>query len=232
MRLVKQTDQLKVINLDGISNDDDNINGFRRHGNLLPTSIRAILCGPSSSGKTNLMLTLLFSKNGLRFENVYVFSKSLYQPKYQFLENILSQIPDINYFPYKENDDILDPADVLCNSLFIFDDVACDKQYKIKEYFCMGRHKLVDSFYLCQSYTHISKHLVRDNANFLILFKQDDLNLRHVYEDHVGTDMSFLQFKAMCAECWKDKYGFLVIDKDSDMNKGRYRKKFDCYICT
>jgi len=42
----------------------------------------------------------------------------------------------------------------------------------------MGRHKNIDSFYLCQTYS--PKHLIRDNANFIIMFKQDDLNMRHI----------------------------------------------------
>jgi len=41
----------------------------------------------------------------------------------------------------------------------------------------MGRHKNMDSFYRCQTYTHIPKHLIRDNANMIIMFKQDDLNM-------------------------------------------------------
>jgi len=31
----------------------------------------------------------------------------------------------------------------------IFDDVACEKQNNIRSDFCMGRHKNIDSFYLC-----------------------------------------------------------------------------------
>ena len=39
--------------------------------------VRAVICGPSGYGKTNVLLSLLESPNGLRFENVYVYSKSL-----------------------------------------------------------------------------------------------------------------------------------------------------------
>lgn len=229
MRFVKQKDQLGIMNFDVCIKEGDP--NSRRHGILLPNTVRGIICGPSNCGKTNVMLSLLFNENGLRFENIYVYSKSLYQSKYQLLETVMKRLPNVKYFPYKENDDIIDPKDARLNSIFVFDDVACDRQDKIRSYFCMGRHKLVDSFYLCQTYTRIPKHLIRDNANFLILFKQDITNLRHVYEDHVGTDMSFDQFKSMCSECWRDQYGFLIIDKDSDINDGRYRKKFDCYIC-
>lgn len=192
----------------------------QKHGPLLPDSIRAIICGPSNCGKTNAVISLIEDPNGLKFENVYVHSKSLNQPKYQYLKRILR--PPLRYF---EGGEVIKP-----NSIMIFDDVACDKQDAMREYFSMGRHKGVDCFYLCQTYSRIPKQLIRDNANLLVLFKQDSLNLKHAYDDHVGTDMTFDKFRQMCAECWKDKYGFLVIDKDS--TEGRYRKGFDCYIST
>ena len=47
----------------------------KRHGDLLPDSIRAIFCGPSNWGKTNSLLALITHPNGLRFENVYIYSK-------------------------------------------------------------------------------------------------------------------------------------------------------------
>ena len=92
------------------------------------------------------------------------------------------------------------------------------------------RHSGVDTLYLCQTYSLVPKQLVRDNTNFLVLFRQDDLNLHHVYNDHVNTDMKYEEFKAMCAEAWKDRYGFLVINKDSPINAGRYRVGFDRFI--
>jgi len=91
--------------------------------------------------------------------------------------------------------------------------MACDKQDAIREYFAMGRHADVDCFYLCQTYTKIPKYLIRDNANVLILFKQDDINLKHVYNDHVNTDMSYENFRELCRCYWQQKYGFVVINK-------------------
>jgi len=98
--------------------------------------------------------------------------------------------------------------------IFNVDDVACDKQDAIREYFSMGRHADVDCFYLCQTYAKISKHLIRNNANLLILFKQNGINLKHVYNDHVNRHV--LQgFLRIIGNCWQQKYWFLVIDKDS-----------------
>jgi Poxvirus A32 protein. len=164
---------LEIENIDFVDNGDKQ---FKKHGPLLPHSLRCIICGPSNCGKTNVMIGLLTHPNGLYFKNVYVYSKSLYQPKYKYLEKVLDSLVEYNQF--KDSDDILPPAQAKFDSVFIFDDVACDNQSPIRDYFSMGRHKRVDCFYLCQTYTRIPKHLVRDNANFMVLFKQDDLNLR------------------------------------------------------
>jgi len=140
---------------------------------MLSSTIRVIICDPSNYGKTNILIILLGSPHGVRFENVYVYSKSLLQPKYQYLENLLSSIDEIGYFTFSNNSDVVPPSDAHPNSIFVFDDVAYDKQDTMKEYFSMGRHSHVDCFYLCQSYASIPKHLIRDNANLLILqFKQ------------------------------------------------------------
>lgn len=226
MRIVQQNISLPVSNNDIFTNQ----NRFYRHGPLFPNTIRCIISGPSNCGKTNIVLTLLQHENGLRFENIYVYSKSLYQPKYVYLEQLLKPIKEIGFFPYSDSDDIIPPSNAKPNSIFVFDDVACDKQSIIRDYFSMGRHNSIDTFYLCQTYSHIPKHLIRDNANMLVLFKQDDLNIKHVFSDHVNTDMTFETFKDMCRVCWQDRYGFLVIIKDFDINAGRYRKGFDKYI--
>lgn len=229
MKILACKEKLSVDNLDctigaGIKID------YRKHGPLLPISIRGLIIGPSNCGKTNVMISLLTHPKGLCFENIYIFSKSLYQPKYEYLKKILNPIKGLGFFTFSNNDSIMNPAEAKPYSVFIFDDVICEKQDSIRSYFSMGRHKNIDSFYLAQTYSKVPKQLIRDNANFLILFKQDEMNLKHIYQDHVSPDVTFLQFLEMCAECWKDKHSFLVIDKDSEINQGRYRKGFDNYI--
>ena len=227
MRLTPQNLKLPI------NNNDIKINsGNKRHGDLLPSTVRCIIVGPSNCGKTNVMIGLIEHPNGLRFENVYVYSKSLFQPKYQYLENLLKPIKGINFYSFSnfDNNNIPPAHKAKTNSVFIFDDVACDKQNLMKEYFSMGRHRNIDCFYLCQTYTCIPKHLIRDNANFIILFKQDNLNLRHIYDDHIGTDISFDKFKEMCSFCWQNSYDFLVVDKENEIRSGRFRKGFDNFI--
>lgn len=226
MRFVKQQSTLPVKNID-IGNVHSQ---EKRHSVLLPNTIRSIIVGPSNCGKTNVMISLLAHSNGLKFENIYIYSKSLQQPKYIYLEKLIKSIKGIGYYTFTENVDVVAPSDAKKNSIMIFDDVACSKQDNIRSYFSMGRHNNVDSFYLGQTYSKIPKQLIRDNANFIIIFKQDDTNLRHIYNDHVNTDMNFDMFQGICCKCWKTHYGFIVIDKDSCINNGRYRNGLDEFV--
>ncbi|KAG5318548.1 YMD3 protein, partial [Pseudoatta argentina] len=142
--------------------------------------------------RQNKLINLLESPYGIPFENVYVYSKWLQQPKYRYLENLLTPIKKMDYFRFS-NKNVVSLNEALPNSIFVFDDVSCDKQDVIREYFAMGRHADIDCFYLCQTYVKIPKHLIRHNVN-LILFKQDGINLKHVYNDHANTDMSYENF--------------------------------------
>lgn len=176
------------------------------------------------------MLSLLFEPNGIKFKNVYVYSKTLYQPKYKLLADAIALVSGMGYFPFSENEEVIDPSEALEDSVFIFDDLACEKQDKIRAYFCMSRHKHISSLLANQSYAAVPKHLVRDNANVVVLFNQDNLNLKHVYLDHATSDMSFEDFKEMCKLCWSRKHGVLVIVKDNELCNGRYRRGFDEFI--
>lgn len=202
-----------------------------KHGDLLDGEcLLAITIGSSGCGKTNAMIALVEHPHGLRFTNLYVYSKTLHQPKYQYLKNLLAPLKYIGYYEYENGDQIIPPREVKSHSLVIFDDIVCDNQSGIREYFCFGRHKRIDCFYLCQTYSAIPKQLIRDNANFLMIFKQDETNLKHVYDDHVNVDMPYQKFKEMCSFCWKEPYGFLVINKNCEINSGRYRQGFDRFI--
>lgn len=200
----------------------------KKHGKLLPNNIRALLVGPSNCGKTNLMLSLITDPNGLRFENVYLFSKSSDQPKYEFLGKVLDLVKGVEYF--RLDNKFLKTQDVKLNSVCVFDDVITEKQGPIEDFFSMGRHRGIDSFYLGQTYSRIPKQLIRDNANFIVLFKMDEGNLRHAYNDHAAADMPYNTFRDICNECWKEPHGFIVIDKNCSKNDGGYRRGLDSYI--
>jgi len=229
MRLIEQKNKLDIINVDTTTTKT-----VSRHGSLFPDSIRAIIVGPSGAGKTNVMYNLITHKNGLKFENIYLYSKTSNQEKYVLLKNIIDSIKGVNLYIFSNAEKVIKPNLVKQNSIFIFDDVICDNQTPIREFFSMGRHSGANSiFYLAQTYSKIPKQLVRDNANFLIIFKQDDKNLRHIFDDHCSADIDFTEFRQMCHQCWKrEDYGFIVIDKTSEMNHGRFRCGFHNFINT
>lgn len=228
MRIVKQSLALPI----AINHDDKTPNKKKRyrHSKLLPDTVRGIICGPSNCGKTNILLNLIFQPNGLKFENIYLFTKSLHQEKYKMLKEVLEKTKQIGFFPFTENEEVICTADAKPNSLFVFDDIITQNQNKMREFFSMGRHYSIDSIYLTQSYAKMPKHLIRDNCNILILFKQDETNLKHIFQDHISPDMTFEKFKNICGKCWKNKYGVFVIVKDNDIKEGRYRIGFDKYI--
>lgn len=227
MRIEQHKTVLPVENLD-IFDDQPKLN---RNGDLFPSSCRFLIVGPSGCGKSNALLSLLFHPNGLTFENVYIFSKSLNQPKYQLLEEVLNSVHGIGYHSYRENDEIIDTSEAKENSIFIFDDICNSKQDKIKSYYSMGRHKHIDVAFLCQTYVSINKHLIRDNANIIVIFRSDDVNSRYIFNEHISPDMSYEKFKDICSICWStDNYGFLMIVKDFNLNDGRYRHGFDKFI--
>jgi len=59
--------------------------------------------------------------------------------------------------------------------------------------------------------------LIRDNANYIIVFEQDHLNI----SGHINSDMNYEKCVKICQKCWEDKRGFYLIGKDNKMNNGR-----------
>lgn len=232
MKLIEQETKLPINEVKLEGREDSNKFEFRRHSELLPkTNIRALFVGPSACGKTSALLSLIYHKEGITFKNIYLFSKSLYQPKYEELAAVMKTIPEIGFFTFSDTQDVPSTQTVKPYSIMIFDDVVCEAQSHMRLYFSMGRHRNVDSFYLLQTYTAAPKHLVRDNSNFILVFRQDNLNCKHIFDDHVVPDMKFDEFLAMCSFAWNSRlYGCLLINKECDINNGRYRVGFDTYI--
>lgn len=75
------------------------------------------------------------------------------------------------------------------------------------------------SFYLCQTYeySHITKQMIRDYLNFIILIPQNNGKLKYIYDSHVGSDLLFEQFNEMCRLCWMKLYDVLVINSERDL---------------
>ena len=157
------------------------------------------------------------------FENQELFHKKGVNP----IEAIGCTVNNKNKISAKFFDncnDIPDPSKLSSEdkNLMIFDDCILEKQSKAEAYYTRGRHNNCDSFYISQNYFLLPRKTIRENANFIILFPQDDKNLNHIHKDHC-TDMPLEEFKQFCKKCWKSKHNFVTIDLTSEKYNGKYR---------
>ena len=136
---------------------------------------------------------------------------------------------DIECKFYESPSDVLDPKELSSDkkNLMVFDDLLLERQNKCEAYYTRGRHSNVDCFYLAQNYFRLPRQTIRENANFICLFQQDQKNINHIYNDHVSCDMSKEVFRDLCNITWKYPHGFVIIDLSSKKNEGKYRKGLD-----
>ena len=140
--------------------------------------------------------------------------------------------PNLTCIFFESSTDVPDPHDLDASNknLMIFDDLLLEKQNKTECYYVRGRHSNVDCFYLSQNYFKLPRQTIRENANLICLFPQDLKNLNHIYNDHVGDDMSKEDFRKFCKKCWEKSHGFAVIDLTSKKDSGKYRQGFDNFF--
>lgn len=224
MEKQKLKNSIAVINFDGDECRQ------KRKVDMFPDVMRCGIFGPSGAGKSNILLTILVHVRP--FTNLYLCSKTGYQEKYQTLHELVQtynlgrkrrkQIK-IHYIVQVEN--LPEPEKVEPGSIVIFDDILTEKQDRIANFFLRGRHRDISCFYLSQAYTKIPKKTgIRENFNYLIIFRQDLVNLRQIFTEYVS-DLNFERFRNICNDCWRDPYSFLVIDVENE--KCKYKKKFE-----
>ena len=198
----------------------------RRQVPMFPNIMRCGIFGPSGCGKTNVLMTVLLHHEPLA--SIYLCSRTAFQDKYIKLEDLVHRyntrknVKPIQFV--KLTPDILvEPEKTEMGASVIFDDVLTEGQDKIANFFPRGRHRKISCFYLAQSYTKILKKSgIRENFNFLIIFRQDTVNLRQLYNEYI-TGVTFSQFKNICDRCWSVPYGFLTID----IEKSVFVQNFD-----
>ena len=108
----------------------------------------------------------------------------------------------------------------------VFDDLLLEKQNTCESYYVRGRHSNVDCLCLAQNYFKLPRQTIRENVNVMCLFPQDLKNLNHIFDDHVGSDMTNEEFRQLCKTAW-EKNGFVIIDRSSKKRNGKYRSGLD-----
>jgi len=130
---------------------------------------------------------------------------------------------------YSSSDEIPDPTelDSSLRNLMVFDDIMTDRRQTTAEnYYTRGRSCNCDSIYLSQNYTHLPLHTIRSNANFMIFFKSSPMVVEQLFRNFASVDMDITQFKRFCKDAWSNKFGYIVIDLDTEYESGlKYRNK-------
>ena len=90
---------------------------------------RMLICGPSNSGKTNILPHMLYEL--LEFDKIYLFSKNLHQNKYQaFLQDFAERInPKVGYEVIEAPGDEIIPLEELPvdnQKIVVLDDLVCE----------------------------------------------------------------------------------------------------------
>ena len=94
----------------------------------------------------------------------------------------------------------------------VFDDLLLEKQRTCESYYVRGRHGNVDCVYVAKNYFKLPCETIRENANFICLSPQDLKKLNHIFEDHVGSDMTKEEFRQLCKSAWEKQRGCAIID--------------------
>ena len=132
---------------------------------------------------------------------------------------------------YDKSEDLPDIKSLDGDTLVIFYDLMLDKNAvkKAEEFFTRGRPMGISVVFISQSFYEIPRRTIRENSNFIILFKQNMKSLDQLFKDCVEPDMDKEEFIKFCKESWGSKHSFLTIDKTSDPSNGKYRKCLDTF---
>ena len=171
-------------------------------------TFRMLICGPSNSGKTNILLHMLYRL--LVYDKIYLCAKNLHQDKYQFMIDDFNKRvnPVAGYNVIEGVNDVI-PMELLPidnQKIVIFDDMVCEKnQDDIIDYFINGRLRNCSVIYLSQSYFKTPKN-IRDNCSHFCVFDFLPRENNRI-ADELGIDRELLE------RATNAKYSFLYHDR-------------------
>ena len=191
---------------------------------------RLLICGNSGSGKTNLLLNLIYDY--VYFNKIYLYAKDLEEDKYQDLIQSINCLEEKSgqdiLFASNDKNDIVEVDDLDPNymNLVIFDDFVTEKdQKKIEDLFVRGRKRNASIVYISQSYFNTPK-IIRLNCNYFAFFKCCNRSeIGRIGQNH-ASDLKEYKFLNYFNRATKD-HGFLLIDLKTNKESLKYRKNFD-----
>ena len=188
---------------------------------------RMLIIGPSSSGKTNILLHLLNNLHPI--DKIYLYAKDIHEPKYEYLINKREQagINNLNdpkaFIEY--SDDVNNVLDNINNYnknrdkkvLIVFDDTITDIDYNknfkriIKELFYRARKINVSVVFIIQSYFRALKDARLNSTHYILMKIGNKKELKRIAEEKSG-HLDYKHFSKIYNYCAKEPYSFMLID--------------------
>jgi len=214
-----------IINFDKYIKKDYQLKPINPNPFTIQHSSRSILYGKTKSGKSNLVLNLLFApKVRMFYEKVFIYCKDPSEDKYRTimdkfqkiemkLSKIEKRVVEILHISTDINNINLDDFDPSFQTLVIFDDMITNKNLdSVLEIWIRGRKRNISSFFLSQSWYTIPKD-IRTNTDYVILFRVNNKgDIDRIYNDTVrGVEkQDFLDKYNEVMN--KHPFGFITID--------------------
>ena len=200
---------MKILNYDV---EDDVNSTFKQLYDFMPNQcFRLLITGPSSSGKSNLLLDMIYRL--LYFDKIFLYAKNLQQNKYQHLLNTFDSISKETGYPVivASNENII-PLDEISDDgqkIVIFDDylnTGSKNDSEIRNYFTNSRNKNCSCIYISQSFYNTDK-TIRLNSTHHCIFEFPSNNEQSMICRELGIN------KKDYLKATADPFSFLYIDK-------------------
>ena len=196
----------------------------------------------SGSGKTNTLLHLINNLHSI--DKIYLYTKDLSEPKYEFLINKREQagIKNLNgphaFIEYSNDmDDVLDDITNYNKNrnkkvLIVFDDMIADivssKKFKaiIKELVIRCGKLNISIVFITQSYFRTPKDARLNSTHYVIMKIQSRKELQNIAQENSG-DIDFKDFFKTYKDYTSEPYSCMIIDTTVPSgNPMRFRKNF------
>lgn len=237
-------DLIKIENIDDLIRDKKS-NIKQKHPLAPIHPSRSVITGSSGGGKTNFLVNLIIKC--LYFDRIYMYSKHLHQPKYDFLYNYLLNLEDSCkkagmkkcniVMAWEDNLEKLVNNDALNKSyanLIVLDDFPIPtkaQKLKIAKLYCSCRHKNTSIITLSQMYFQLERN-VRLNLSYAFIGNNSNKRELSLLTSEMACDLNSEKFKKMYKMIHSEKYNMLMIDNETKDSRLKYRKNLDQPINT
>jgi hypothetical protein len=238
----KDSNPLKIVAVDASQKSDEKNNYYGIIPGLMQ---RALFVGTTLAGKTNLMTNLLTREELLKkyFHSIFIFSPNIHNdPKYNLIKR---HNDEVYLFDEWDSETIYQIFEMLqhykkeftpsptVRTLFIVDDFADDKTVMkskiLKTLFIRMRHLNVSTWVCTQSYKAVPD-MIRTNAEFLIVFIQNDKEAIKIAEETAVGKYRVRDITRFIERLADTPYSFMVFNRTKPPNKGRFMYGFDTVI--